>query len=82
MSFIVNGRDMGIKLDRHITGNYGEDSWEDDPDQPEPWDATGMCSHCGEEYVFSDQSPDYVKAGFCSRDCAEVSGFFKTKIGK
>ena len=42
----------------------------------EEWHATTQCVNCKETYEYSDMSPDHVKAGYCSRGCAEHKGYF------
>lgn len=49
MAFFVNGRDMSEALDRHITGNWGEDSV-----------PSKRCKHCGKriyDYAEYDECP-------------------------
>lgn len=41
-----------VALDRHITGNYGEDQFRDD--DPDEWEELSFCPACG-------QSSDYCQ---------------------
>jgi hypothetical protein len=53
MAFIVNGRDMSEALDRHITGNWGQDQFSDGPECSCGWgfNDDGFCENpdCDEE---------------------------------
>lgn len=56
MAFIVNGRNMSESLDRHITGNYGEDNYI-------------CCDDCAHSKYESDTN-EYVctKKGGCDKN--------------
>lgn len=49
----------------------------DDYQQEEYYVDNVECNQCGEIYSYNDMSPDYVKAGYCSQNCAEVAGWFE-----
>lgn len=53
------------------------DCYDEDVDVPDEYHVTNVeCAVCRQPYGYSDLSPEYVKAGYCSQGCAEAGGHF------
>lgn len=65
------------KIDKAFDRWVTEDPKEQEKEQDEYYADDVECINCGEHYSYTDMSPEYVKAGYCSHGCAEQAGYFE-----